>query len=550
MQHVASNGGPILRERGGSDLTGRVRNPTAHTSTMANDLTDLKDAIAQIDDVLRAARDDRTRGRLVEAMARFQEAERLCVEHRLKLGLLGAAAIQGQAVVLLDQGHAQEALDSCGRALARLGIPGGSFDDKPTRAALLTTTGFCLRTLGRYDHADEAYRMAIAYAEQQPGEPLAVAIANYGVLWSVLGDPAQALALYKDALHIIDKHAAESDQRAWILMNLGGALRDAGELVPALGALEEALAAERRRGSRRGQAQALLALSDCHQTAADLTTARRYAEEAREIVAQDAARSEMHARCLRQLSELAVADGDLPAALDVIREAANIIAAIAPDSRDAIDTGCALALLLCGTGDIDDGIGAARNAHEVAERVRREAPAGMTRQTITAITGHAADVYAATLMIRAAGGADARAFVDVLERRQARRLVDKLGVGSTDALPPDAMAEIRRLREARREPGRVLQHAHWALQAIEAGEDVPVPAEDARRARASARHALHVLDAAIDERLPAAGPVDALRCEEISRTAGAGAVSVALFCDANGLCGSHDHADIAAHPTG
>lgn len=67
------------------------------------------------------------------------------------------------------------AFDDCGRALARLGFPGSSVDHEPTRAGLLTTTaGMCLRTLGRYKQADQAYRMAIAHPDHQPDETLAV----------------------------------------------------------------------------------------------------------------------------------------------------------------------------------------------------------------------------------------------------------------------------------------------------------------------------------------------------------------------------------------
>lgn len=110
-------------------------------------------------------------------------------------------------------------MDTCGRALARLGLPGGPIDHEPTRAGLLTTTGLCLRALGRYKTADEAYQLAIAHAEKEPGEILAIALGNYGALWSILGDPRHALALYEEALRVLDRYAAGSEQRAWILRN-------------------------------------------------------------------------------------------------------------------------------------------------------------------------------------------------------------------------------------------------------------------------------------------------------------------------------------------
>jgi tetratricopeptide (TPR) repeat protein len=346
--------------------------------------------------------------------------------------------------------------------------------------------------MGRYGNADEAYRMAISHGEKEPGEQLAVAVANYGVLWSALGDARHARALYEDALKVLDEHAPDSDQRAWVLMNLGGALRDAGELIAAVGALEQALDMERRSGARRGEVQALLALSDCHQTVGDLQAARGYANDARTILVQDAPRSEMHVRCLRQIAELATGADDDAEALNAIREAADLIAAIAPQSRDAIDTGCYLAALQCGAGQVDEGIATARAAQEAAERLRSEAPTGITRQTLTRITGHAADVYAAALMLRAAGGPDARAFINVLEQRHARRLVDQLGAGSMEGLDARVRDEVHQLREARRERGRVLLQAHWALQEIQAGRDAGRTA----RARAPARSRRRVEPAA------------------------------------------------------
>lgn len=491
----------------------------AHTFTAVDDSKNLEDTVARIGACLQAAQGDLANGRLAEAMAGFHRGEIMCAEPALSRGLIAASAIQGQAQVLLDQGSAQEALEECGRALARLGLPGGPVDHEPTRAGLLTTTGLCLRTLGRYKTADEAYQMAIAHAEKEPGEILAIALGNYGALWSILGDPRHALALYEEALRVLDRYAAGSEQRAWILRNLGGALQDTDQIVAALSALEQALAAEEHRGYRRGETQVLLALSDCHEKATELRSARDYAERALAIVTTDAPRSELHARCLRQLSELTAVD-DLPHALNAICEAASIMSEIAPDSRDSIDIGCVLSALQCGAGHIDEGIKVARSAHEAAERLRLSAPPGMARQTITAVSGRAADVYAATLMFRADGGPDARAFVDVLERRQARRLVD--GLGSTAALDLDAQSEIRRLRRERREPGRVLQHAHWALQAAEAGQPIQMPSEEVRRAAARARQIIHSLDAAIDQRMSTISPVDPLRCEEIRQRLDAG----------------------------
>jgi CHAT domain-containing protein/Tfp pilus assembly protein PilF len=497
-----------------------------------DDLGDLEAGVAEIQAALERGVSARQQGRLAEALEDFVEAERLCQKHGAPRGLLAARALQGQAVVQLGQGDAEAAWQNCGRAMARLGLPGSDFDDTRTRVGILSTTGMCLRTMGRFGEADHAYRMAVDVARADPGEPLAEIITNYGVLWSHLGEPAQARALYEEALGVLDDHAPEAPMRAWVLISLGGALVDANELPVAISALEQGLEAARRQGSRDWQLQALLALSDCHEKIGDLEQARTYAEQASEIARLDSPDSEMCGRCLNQLAGLELALEDYPAALSASQEAAEVLDKISPESRATIDAKRRLALAQIGTGAIDEAIETAHEAYQSAERLRRKAPAGLGRQAITQIGARATDIYAGALLVRAEGSQDARAFVDALERRQARQLIDRLGQSASDP-DPELDRQVRDLRRARREPGRALQHVHWALAGIaDRGE---ASQQELRHAQASAKQALHLIDTQIDRLLSAPEAPETLPAEGIRLRLGPGQCLIHCFVSSAGV---------------
>ena len=183
----------------------------------------------------------------------FAKAAALCdqildtyARHGLTVGAMPARVLQSRGAAQIGQGKPNEAMKALGRGISVLGPPGGEYDDPAGRGRLLATTAHALRMLGRYGPAREAYEMAIPLLREDPNESLIAAINSLGALISHLGDVGRAKALYEEAWNETQEIEVDEDQRAWILLNLGGACGDLGELQVAVGHLEAAVATQGR----------------------------------------------------------------------------------------------------------------------------------------------------------------------------------------------------------------------------------------------------------------------------------------------------------------
>ncbi|HXO21627.1 MAG TPA: tetratricopeptide repeat protein, partial [Thermoanaerobaculia bacterium] len=203
-----------------------------------------------------------------------------------------------EVTALNDLGTAYEALGDWDRALddfeqalamnRRLG-------DRAQEAATLNNLGLVYQHLERTPEALDAYGQAIARAAEthQPGTE-ATALDNLGFLHLAGREPEKALAECRQALVLA---AGRRETEAAAHQALGRAYRQLGQLAAARAELSQALALSRDRGFRLREADVL-----------------------------------------RDLAQVARAEGDLPAALAFVRSAAGIVESLraqvaSPDLR-------------------------------------------------------------------------------------------------------------------------------------------------------------------------------------------------------------------------
>lgn len=470
-------------------------------------MTELPEPLVKATERLGQALELYESGNASAALTVYDEVLAAYAHSGLTHGAMPAWAHHGRGAAFLALGKADDALVALARGLSLLGLPGGELDNLDIRAALLNTTGQTLRTLGRYRDASDAYSMALDLLRDHPGELLVATLSSVGALASHLGDTGRALTAYEEAFDVLEHHCPNSPSRVGVLVNLGGALRDAGQPDVAVGHLEIALDLSRRAGARRREADALLSLSRSYGAIDDYKAANDLANDAVETIQVLAPRSEMHARCLYQRAIATFGLEDTDRAIVDLRESVAIIESAAPVSPDAHGMRSGLAQYLVLTDSVDEAVDVAKAAVAAAERLRRQTASGLARRQVTATLGSAYDTLAFALLARSNEG-DAEQLVEVLEARQARWLLDIVGVGEVQ--PTDRDDQQETLRLARSEARRLRQQLHRAQQALARGEPLPdgIDADQLRRLDAGARQQIQTVEAEIANEDDAAAVFD------------------------------------------
>lgn len=413
----------------------------------------------------------------------------------LRIGSFRAQVLQLRAASLLEEGDLDDALDSCGRAVAAL-VASFQPGVKPTEDACavlgttLSTTAQIHRTQGLFGKAQAAYQEAITILRECPGEHLAMALSNLGALASHMADPDLARGCYEESLAVVEAHCPESPSRAQISLNLGGAQIDAREFGEARTHLDRALEMFEERGSEKGRAQTLIALSGLDAGEDKLDAAKEKATEAERLAASLSPGSELHVAALLQLLKL---DPASEAGQGELLAAQQALSRRTATSRDAILVAVTLARAYLLGDDIAAARMAADDAVAAAGHLRQNAPPGLGRGRITTATSQAYDALAEVAVEE---GNEER-LVEALELRQARRLLDTIGAGRI--APPTEPAD-QDLQAQRRDAKRTLQHAHWADDEIASGVHTPLTFAEVRDAAAKARWIVQQVDARLGDR--------------------------------------------------
>ncbi|HEY1775678.1 MAG TPA: CHAT domain-containing protein [Solirubrobacteraceae bacterium] len=455
-------------------------------------MAEISETLVDSMEPLARADTDYLAGQVAEALVGFDRVLEVFAREGLYAGEMPARVLQGRAAAQLALGYPDDALASCMRALVALGPPGGELDSPACRGAVLNTTGQVLRTKGEFADAVQAFVWAIVLLRDDPGDVLVSALSNLGALASHQGDRPRALSAYREALDMLEQHCPASAQRGHVLVNLAGALRDEGQRDEALERLTEGLGVLRAAGHARAVANALISLSQIHAELERHAQALAEAAEAEELAAKLAPASELHARCVRNRAMIEGEAGDLPAAASGLREALEILAGVAPVSRDVVDTQTRLAATLAGLQDLDGALEQARAAVSCAEQLRERSAVGAGRELLGAVTARAYDALAFCL-VRRNEPADARDLIAVLEQRQSRRLLDALGMRAIT--PPAADERIQRLATLRREARRAQEHVRRGRQALAAGEEAPFSLDELLTIEGSIAHRVIVAEA-------------------------------------------------------
>lgn len=414
--------------------------------------------------------------------------------HGLRIGLFRAQVLQLRAASLLEQCELDEALASCGAAIAALvaSFQRGAKrteDECVAFGTTLSTTAHILRMQGLFGKAQTVYQDAIAILREYPGELLASALSNLGALVSHMADPDLARGCHEEALAVVDTYCPQSPIRAQVSLNLGGALTDAREFGEARAHLDRALEIFEETGAKKGRTRTLIALCRLDAWENELDAAKEKAVEAEQLAASLVPGDELHVTALLQLMKL---DPISEAGQNGLLAAQQALATRSPSSRDSIFVGVTLARAHLLGGDIPSARTAADDAVAAAEHLRENAPAGLGRSRITTATSQAYDALAEV----AIAAADKAGLVDALERRQARRLLDAIGARQ---IAPSSEPADEELLARRRDAKRALQHAHWAYDEIAGGAETTLTLDEVRHAAAHARWIVQQVDATLGE---------------------------------------------------
>jgi CHAT domain-containing protein len=344
---------------------------------------------------------------------------------------------------------------------ARAGEIYAKAGNAPLEAETLLERGRCQRLLGNFPTADDLYRKALAkvgakelrtrmrvvleqannawfqgrYQEAfdlreeveknatREGWPLEQVMAKNtgGLIWWTLGDNKRALLELRTALEKAEKLEVRRDEVATTLNNIGLVQRESGDHKGALATLEQALAIDRKLGSRWAMAYDLRNLALTRLKMGDPETAVKLLEEAGGMAEAIGDRV--------NLAKVLLARGDAEAALKRV-EAASASYRKALSEADAMllrevrwRALFGLARLQQAAGDSVASVESYRRAIETVEGMRAEIRLDQLKD---GFLGNKMDLYAGMVGLLVDLKREDEAF-SVAERSRARNLIDILG---------------------------------------------------------------------------------------------------------------------------
>ena len=255
----------------------------------------------------------REEGRLAEALAEYEAAERLW--HGLEDPLSEARALRRQGQVEIGRGRPERA-----RQLLERARP--AFDDEDNGwelAAFYNDLGEARRWAGEPHRAFEQFGQALAAARRVGNDPgTATALSNQGLVFDLLGETEEALGVYRESLAIWQR-LSRPDSIATTQHNLGMAYAGLGRLDDARQLLDQALATHEDQKSLWGQAVVWSGLGWVHTLGGDTAAALDAYRRARDLHHElGDLRGEVVV--LGELAELRRRRGDLAQALALQQE--------------------------------------------------------------------------------------------------------------------------------------------------------------------------------------------------------------------------------------
>ncbi|MEU6643969.1 BTAD domain-containing putative transcriptional regulator [Saccharomonospora sp. NPDC046836] len=228
-----------------------------------------------------------TLGTLYSRTGQYQQALECAVEVRQLCAGFDPAQESimwtASGTFLARQGRSQEAVDHYGQALALA----TRLSDGSTDSQLLANTGETYRLLGRYSEAVTHLERALHLAREDEARPVEVyARHRLGCVYRSLGRLDQALAHLEAARRLVETVRAVAITETEVLIDLGIAHRDAGNLDGAAEFLQQAITLATARKERYLEARAHNGLGDVHQRRRETEAAQEQWHRAGDLLRQ------------------------------------------------------------------------------------------------------------------------------------------------------------------------------------------------------------------------------------------------------------------------
>jgi len=237
----------------------------------------LQPSEGEFEELVRDGGERLARGEHAEAFVTYERALELAeseppsaqaVERVAEARWRMATALRGLGKLYMTERELREILKQGGQLPAR------------ARMRALLQLSYLYRELGDVYLASVLAKECLALAEAENDALTRAGVLNsLGNMHHDEGHPAEALAVYRQALEILEGFDGHREMRASVLTNLGGCLVTAGQRERGMAMLREAHAAARRGGFRRIAALSMTRLAEAFMAAGDYEQARESLNE-------------------------------------------------------------------------------------------------------------------------------------------------------------------------------------------------------------------------------------------------------------------------------